>query len=143
MVVGADLERALRADDVERDRRALDRHDLADQLHQIGDRSAGLAGVDLEQRFFLRVGGGVVDVDRGGPVAFQDVAGDVRDGGDRGAGHIDIVDRALVHVPGDDRVAGAEIGVFADPARTQDTAVADLEQPAFKLIAHCFLHGRS
>jgi hypothetical protein len=36
------------------------------------------------------------------------------------------------------RVAGAVIGIDADPARTQHFAVANFEKTAFELISHIF-----
>ena len=45
-------------------------------------------------------------------------------------------------MPGDDRVAGAEIGILADPARAQHSTIADFEQTTFQVVAHCFLHVR-
>ena len=52
------------------------------------------------------------------------------------AADVDAVDRALVDAPRDDRVAGAVVGILADPARAQDAAVADLEKTTFQVIAH-------
>ena len=138
-IVGADLQGPLAAFDVELDRRALDRDHGADQLRQFGHRTAGLAGVDLQQRVLLRLRGFVVDEDRGAPVALEDVAGDMRGSGDRHAGHVDSIDRAFVHAPRHDGVAGAVVGVLADPAGTQDVAIADFQQTTFEVIAHLTL----
>jgi hypothetical protein len=37
---------------------------------------------------------------------------------------------------GQHRVAGAVIGIFADPARAQDAAIADFEKTPFEMIGH-------
>src|SRR5690606_61376 len=66
----------------------------------------------------------------------QDVARNMRDHRDGPAGDIDAVDRALVEVPGDDRVAGAEIRILANPARAQHAAVAHFEQASLEVIGH-------
>ena len=54
----------------------------------------------------------------------------------RAARHVHAVDGALVEMPGDDRVAGLVVRVLADPAWTEDAAVADFEQPSFEVISH-------
>jgi hypothetical protein len=54
-------------------------------------------------------------------------------------GDVDVVDSTFVEMPGNDGVAGAEIRIFADPARAQHATVADFEQPSFKMIGHVFL----
>ena len=61
----------------------------------------------------------------------------MRDDRDRSVGDVDTIDRAaFVEAPADDRIASAEVGVLADPARAQDTAVADFQQTAFEVITH-------
>jgi hypothetical protein len=54
------------------------------------------------------------------------------------AGDVDAIDRALVEVPGNDGVTGAEVRILADPARAQHPTVADLEQSSFQMIGHGF-----
>src|SRR5262249_5181948 len=132
----AHLERSLAALYVELNGHLLDRHHFADQLGQLGNRSAQLTGVDAENRFFLLRRNLVVEIDRGPPVSLQDVAGNVSDRGDGAAGDIDTVDVSLVEMPGNDGVAGTVIRVFADPAGAQDTAIANFEQPSFEMICH-------
>jgi hypothetical protein len=66
----------------------------------------------------------------------QHIAGDVRHHRDRAAGHVDAVDRALVEVIGQHRVAGAVIGILADPAGAQHPAIAHFQQAAFQVIGH-------
>ena len=133
---GAYLQRALAALHGEGDGRALDRYHFADQLDQIAYRTTQLAGMSLEDRLFLRRGARVADIDGGSPVALQNVArhmGDQRDGLSR---HIDAVDRSLVEVPRDDGVAGAVVGILADPAGAEYAAVADFEETPFEVISH-------
>ena len=132
----AELDRPAAAFDGEGDWHLLHRDDLADQLHELGDRAAQLARVDAEDRLLLLRRHLVVEVDRRPPVALQDVAWHVRDHCDRPAGHVDAIDRALVETPGDDRVAGAVVGILADPARAEHTAIADFEQASFEVIRH-------
>jgi hypothetical protein len=138
----AELERASAALHRKRDGHLLDRHDLADELRQVGDGPALLAGVDGEQRVLLLLGYLVVEVDGGGPVALQDVARDVSDHRDRSARHVDAVDRSLVEMPGDDGVAGAVVRILSDPARAQHAAVANLQQASFEVIRHATSHGK-
>jgi len=52
------------------------------------------------------------------------------------AGDVDAVDRTLVEMPGNNCVAGAEVGILADPAWAQHAAIADFEQPSFQMISH-------
>src|SRR5262249_42195693 len=87
-------------------------------------------------RFFLLRRDLVVEVNRRSPVSLQDVAGDVRDHGDRSSRDIDTVNRSLVEMPGDDGVAGAVIRVLADPARAQDGTAAHFEESSFEMICH-------
>jgi hypothetical protein len=54
------------------------------------------------------------------------------DGGYGVAAHIHAVDSPRVYTPRDDGVAGAVIGILAYPARTEDLAIADLEQMAYR-----------
>jgi hypothetical protein len=42
-------------------------------------------------------------------------------------------------MPGNDSVTGAEIRIFADPARAEHATVANFEQPSFEMIGHVFL----
>src|SRR5206468_4425185 len=67
----------------------------------------------------------------------------MRHRGNRVAANVHPVDRALVDAPRDDGVAGAVVGILADPARAEDAAVADFEQTAFQVIAHATLHRYS
>jgi len=134
----ADLDHALAALDIPLDRHFFDRDHFADQLGEVRDRSAQLAGVNAEDRFLLLRRDLVVEVDGGAPVARQDVAGNVRDQRNRMAGDVDAVDRALVEMPGNDGVAGAEVGILADPAWAQHATIADLEQSSFQMIGHGF-----
>ncbi len=131
-----DFDHALAAFDGEPDRHLLDRHHFADELDEIADRAAELAGVDGQDGVLLRRRDAIVEINRRPPVALKDVAGHVGDHRDRAIGHIDAVDRSLVEMPRDDRVAGLEIGILADPARTQYPTVANFEQTAFELITH-------
>src|SRR6185369_3123716 len=123
----AELDRSVATLNGEDDGNLLDRDDLADKLREVGNRTALLARVDGEKRLLLRFRDLVVEVDGGRPVALQDVAGNVRDHRDRPAGDVDAVDRPLVEMPRNDRVAGAEVRILADPARTQHATVADFE----------------
>src|SRR4029079_11340751 len=69
-------------------------------------------------------------------MAGQDVAGDVDRQGDRAPGHVRALDGAAVEVPRQDRVAGASVGVLADPTGAEDVAGADLQQTAFDVVRH-------
>ena len=60
----------------------------------------------------------------------------MRDQRNRVPRNVDTFNRALVEAPRDDRVASAEIGIFADPARTQHSAVAHFEQAPFEMVGH-------
>jgi hypothetical protein len=137
---GAELDRPAAALHGERDRHLLDGDHFADELREICDGPALLARVHGEQRGLLRGRDPLVEIDGGLPVALQDVARHVRDHRDRPVGHVHAVDRALVEMPRDDGVAGAEIGILADPAGAQHAAIADFEQPPFEVITHgCLL----
>src|SRR5262249_26226766 len=117
--------------------------DLADQLHELADGATGLARVHLEDRRFLLRRDSLVEIDRGSPVAFQDVARHARDQRNRAVGNVDPIDRSLVEAPGDDRVAGPEVGVRPDQARAKNAAVAHFEQATFEVISHKCLLGIS
>src|SRR5215472_521986 len=132
----ADLEGSLAPLHVERDGHLLDGNDFADQLYQLGDRAAQLPGVDAQDGFLLLWGDLVVEIDRGPPVTLENVAWNVSDGADRATRDVDAVDRAFVEVPANDRVAGSEVGIFADPARTEHTTVAHFEKSSFQVICH-------
>src|SRR5215813_7742776 len=131
-----DFQRPFAALDVESDWHALDGYHLADKLDEIADRPAQLAGIDLEERLLLLLGGLAVDVDCRFPVSLKYVARDVRDHREGRSRHVDVVDLSLVEVPGDDGVAGAVVGIFADPARAEHATVADFEQTSFKVVCH-------
>src|SRR6185295_6408017 len=135
----ADLDRSLAPLDVELDRHFFDGNDFADQLGEIRHWAAELAGVDAEDSLLLLRRHLVVEVDGGAPVARENVARNVGDKDDRAAGDVDAVDRAFVEMPGNDGVAGAEIRIFADPARAQHATVAHFEQPSLKMISHVCL----
>ena len=131
------VSRPLPPSTVKRDRRALDRDDLADEAGEIRDGATELPGEQLEQRALLLGGRALVDEDDRLPgLRDQDVLRDV--GGDRHRqpADVDALDRALLDAPGDHRVAGLVVRVLADPARAQDVAGADLQQPAFDLVRH-------
>jgi hypothetical protein len=59
---------------------------------------------------------------------------EMRHDGDRPVCDIHVVNRPLIEMVSDDRVAGAVVGVFADPAWTQHAAVADLKQSSLQMI---------
>ena len=80
---------------VEGDGRALDRDYFADQLHEVGDRTALLAGINAEQRVFLFLRGPLIDVDHSAPVAFEYVSRNVHDEAHGEAGYIYTVDFAF------------------------------------------------
>src|SRR6266567_2085358 len=132
----ADLKRTPAALNVESNRHALHGDHFADELHQLADRPAELAGVHLEDRFFLRRRRIVGNVDGRAPVSLQYVAGNVRDQRDRRAFDVDAFDRSLVETPRHDRVAGAEVRILSDPAGTQDPTVAHFQQTTFEVISH-------
>src|SRR6266853_796206 len=132
----ADLDRALAALDVEGDGHALDRDHLADQLDEVGHRAAELAGINIEQSLLLLLAGLVIDVDRGTPIALKDIARHVRDTHDGRAGVVNTLDIALVEMPRYDGVAGAVVGILADPARAQHATIADFKKTAFEVICH-------
>ena len=54
----------------------------------------------------------------------------------RAPGHIDSFDRSLVEVVGDYGVAGPVVGILADPAGTENAAVADFEETPFEVVCH-------
>src|SRR4029453_9046916 len=66
------------------------------------------------------------------------VAGHVGQGDDRAAGDVDTVDGAFVEVPSNDGVAGAVVGILANPARAQHPAVANFEKSAFEMVSHVY-----
>src|SRR2546422_2477277 len=138
----AELDRPLSTLDVERDGHVLDGHNLGDELHQLADRPAQLTGVDVEDRLFLLRRYLLVEIHGGAPVAFENVARHMRNHRDRPCRHVDVVDRAaFVETPGDERVAGAEVRILADPAGAQHATIADFEQASFEVIAHgCLRH---
>jgi hypothetical protein len=63
----------------------------------------------------------------------------MRDETDRSTRNVDAIDRSLVKAPREHRVARAEIGILADPARTQYAAIANFEEPPFEVISHEYL----
>ena len=128
----ADLERAVHALHFECDRHLFDRDNLAHELGEIGDRSAGLARPHLDQGVLLLRGGLVVDIHTDLPVPFQDVARDVREDDERVSRHVDAFNRSLVDVPAEHAVARAKIWIFADPAWAEDLARADFEQAGLR-----------
>src|SRR5262249_55608550 len=132
----ADPDASLATLHLERHRDALDGHYFANQLGQIGDRPTQLTRPHLRQRLLL-LGRGFVVHDRDhAPVALEDIAGDVDQTGEGAAGDVHALDHATIDMPGGDGVAGASIGIFADPAGAEDGAVADFQQPAFQFVGH-------
>jgi hypothetical protein len=121
---------------VERDRHALDRNDLAPELGHFGDGSALLAGKDRDKSITRGVGRTVVDVDRAADIAFQDVARDVHNHGDGPPGDIDPIHVAGIEMIGKGRIACAIVWVFADPARSEDAAIAYFQQASLQMIGH-------
>src|SRR5262249_14828218 len=98
-----------------------------------------LALEDAGQRRLLLGVGLVVDEEDLLPIAGQHVARQEGRRGQRQAGDRDLVDcAALVEMVGERRLAGAVIRILADPARTQDVAIAHLEQASLEVIAHGF-----
>src|SRR5439155_8494009 len=87
-------------------------------------------------RFLLGVRGPLVEIECDAEIPVQNVAGDVRDHRDGSTGYIDPVDRAGIEAIGQHRIAGAVVGILADPARTEDATIADLEQTPFEMIRH-------
>ena len=133
----AERQAALAVVDAEGDRDALDGDDLADQARKVGDGTAQLSGEQPEQGALLLVGRPVVDEHGRLPrLRDQDVLGDVGRHGDRQAAHVDAFDGSLLDAPGDRGVAGRVVRVLAHPARAQDVAGADLEQPALDVVGH-------
>jgi hypothetical protein len=51
-------------------------------------------------------------------------------------GDVDTVDRAFIDVVCQNGVAGSVIGIFPNPAGTEDVAIANLKEFALKLVAH-------
>src|SRR5262249_40792171 len=100
------------------------------------DRPAQLAGPHAEQRVTLGRRRAVVHVDADLPVAFQDVAGNVRQNHQRPAGDVDAVRHSLVDVPREHAVAPPTVRILADPAGTERVARTDLQEPALELVRH-------
>src|SRR5262249_4443949 len=101
---------------------------------EVGERAAELAAEGVEDRILLRRRRPLVDVDGDGPVAREDVARQLGDVDDVQPADIDTVDLALVEVVADEGVAGAVVGVLADPAGAQHVARAGLEQRAGQAV---------
>src|SRR5215208_5576005 len=133
---GADSNRALAPLDGEGYGRPLHRDDLADEGREVRYGAAELAGEDVQQRLLLLVRGCVVHKHSHLPVALKDVTGDVGQEGQAKPRDVHTVYRAIIHVPRQDRIAGAVVRVLADPAGAQHVAVADLQQAPFQLIGH-------
>src|SRR3990172_9606197 len=92
----SDLERPLALFDLEVDRHALHGDDLSDQLRQVRQRPAQLAGEGVEKRLLLLRRSLVVHVDDGPPVALEDVTGDVGQKNEAAAGYVDAIHCAAV-----------------------------------------------
>src|ERR671917_1968691 len=133
---GPDPYGALALLDREGDRCPLYRDHLADQLREVRQRSPEFAGEDVQQRLLLLVCGLVVHERGHFPVALEDVAGEVGKADEGQARDVHAVNGALVDVVGHYGVAGAVVGVLANPAGTQHVAVADLQYAPFQLIGH-------
>src|SRR3990172_4182799 len=132
----SDLERPLALFDLEVDRHALHGDDLSDQLRQVRQRAAQLAGEGVEKRLLLLRRSLVVHVDDGPPVALEHVAGGVGKQHDAAAGDVDAIHGATVDVVRDYPVALPAVRIFPDPAGADHLAGADFEQASFQLIRH-------
>src|SRR3972149_6744547 len=132
----SDLERPLALFDLEVDRHALHGDDLSDQLRQVRQRAAQLAGEGVEKRLLLLRRSLVVHVDDGPPVALEDVTGDVGQQHEAAAGYVAAIHRAAVDVVADDSVALPAVRVLPDPAGADHLAGAAFEQASFQLIRH-------
>src|SRR5262249_9483877 len=130
--------RALSLFYLESDRRSLDGNHLADQLHEICDRTPLFASIDAEKRLFLLLCGPFVDVDDGTPITFQYIAGNVHDESQSETRDIDTVDLPLFEMMSQRRIASSPVWIDADPARTEDFTVANFEQTSFKFVGHKF-----
>jgi hypothetical protein len=123
----------------------------SDQLRQVRQGPAELAGERAQQQVPLLGRGALVDQGHDLPVAGQDIAGDVGDQHQVEPGDVDAADPALVEAVRDDGEALPEVGVLPDPARTVDPARARLDQRPHKRIHRVRLgrgllglgHGRS
>ena len=122
----------------ERDRRPLDGDDLADEPREVGDRAAELPGEHLEHRTLL-LGAWRGRRRRSPPVqlaATRTLPGMWTDAASvspaTSTPSIDPVSTSHAS----DRVAGAAVGVLPHPARAEHVAGADLEEPAFDVVAH-------
>src|SRR5918996_5961308 len=137
----ADGQRAPALGDLVRDRCAHHVDDLADELRQIGERAAELAGERVEDGLHLLVRRPVVDEQHLLPVPGQHVPRDERHGRERQPAHVDPADPAAVEVVCHHRAASPVVGVLPDPAGTQHVAIACLEQRALELVARRYLLG--
>ena len=93
----------------------------------------------LQQRRFLLGCGPIVDIADGAPVALEHVAGDEHGDTEVQARHVDALDLAVLDLIGQRGLAGAIVGVLADPTGAEGVAVANLEQVALEPIGHMFL----
>jgi len=131
----ADRELPLAVVDLMRDRGRFHAERLADQAGEVGERPAELSGVGVKDRLALIVRRALVDEHHLLPAPRrQDVSWDVDDAHEVQAAHVDATDRAAVEVVGIEGVACPAVGVLADPAGTQHSAGACLEQRAFELV---------
>src|SRR5262245_6203480 len=112
---------------LERDGRALDGNNLADQLHEICDRTSLFASIDAEKCFFLLLCRPFVDMDDGTPVTFQYIAGNVHDESQSETRHIDTVDFPFFEMMRQRRIASSPVRIHADPTRKKDFTVANFE----------------
>src|SRR5271165_1728190 len=132
----ADGQRAAAALHIEPDRHALYPDHFADQLRQLGDRSAELAGIDVQQRVLLYVRGALVEVEGDPEIAAENISGNVGHHGNRSPGDINSVDRSRIEMISENRVAGAVVGILPNPAWAQHPAIAYFEKTPFEVVGH-------
>src|SRR6266496_5150257 len=131
-----DPQGALTFTDLESNRRALHGDYLADQLHEVGDRTALFAGINAEEHLFLLLCGPLIYVDDNAPVTFKYVSGDVSSESNSEPGHVYSIDCASFEMMRQYGIASPVIRVDADPARTENFTVADFKQASFEFIGH-------
>src|SRR2546427_6219598 len=124
--------------DLERNGRPLHSDNLTDQLHQVCDRTALLAGINAQERLFLFLCSPLIYVDDSAPVTFQDVSRDVYSKSQSEARHIYTIDFPFFEMMRQRGIASPVIRVNTDPARTEHLTVADFEKTSFEFVGHIY-----